>query len=130
MKNIYQNQNNFMALIHKFGEFGENLAKNYLIKKGYKILSTRYKTKHGEIDIIAEYKNYLVFCEVKTRTNTNFGYPEESVNKEKLKKIAKTGYFYINEKNINKHFQIDVIGIQINKLKKKAKLNHYKNVYL
>ena len=53
------------------GKQGENKAKNYLKRRGYQILETNYRTKAGEIDLIAKEKDCLVFVEVKTRTNTD-----------------------------------------------------------
>ncbi len=63
--------------IEKGKSGGERLAKEYLLSQGYKILELNYRNKIGEIDIIALYKNILVFIEVKTRTSLSFGYAYE-----------------------------------------------------
>src|SRR3989339_682645 len=84
----------------KLGDLGEEIASNYLKKKGYKILERQYKSQYGEIDIIAEHKKTLVFVEVKARRSDDFGLPEEAVDERKLEKIIATGncynFFYLS----------------------------------
>jgi putative endonuclease len=65
------------------GEAGERYATDYLIKNGYKILDRNWRIRGGEIDIVALYKSTLVFVEVKTRTSTSYGTPEESIGYHK-----------------------------------------------
>ena len=82
----------------KFGIIGEKIAQGYLINKEYKILETNFYTRIGEIDIIAQKDNCIIFVEVKTRTNLNFGTPAMSVNsikKKHIKSVAKT-FLYLN----------------------------------
>ena len=70
------------------GKQGEEIAKNYLIKNGYKIIDTNVRfSRFCEIDIIAYDKKSLVFVEVKTRSTTNYGHPFESINPKKLEHI-------------------------------------------
>ena len=68
------------------GDLGEVIALKYLIKSGAEILERNYKIKTGEIDIIAKVDNELVFIEVKSRSNTRYGYPAEAVNYKKINK--------------------------------------------
>ncbi len=109
------------------GKYGEKIALDYLINNGYKIIEKNFRTKYGEIDIIAEKDNFIIFVEVKYRTNPNFGKAEESITKRKLEKIRKVaGYFLKNFKVKNKRLRIDVIAINdFNNVK----LTHYKNVF-
>lgn len=109
------------------GKYGESLAKDYIISKGYKILELNYTTKLGEIDIIALYKDIIVCIEVKTRTNKNFGYAYEAVNFGKQKKIINTSNIYIKHKKI-KDIQIryDIIEIY---LEKHININHIENAF-
>ncbi len=95
------------------GKYGEEIAKNFLIKKGYKILETNYHySKMAEIDIVAQFKDVLHFVEVKTRSNVDFGNPMEAISAKKLASIFKCGMFYLkNCKNKYKRIQIDAIGI-------------------
>lgn len=109
----------------QFGNSGEDLACEYLIKNGYEILErNKHFSKFCEIDIIAKYKKTVVFVEVKTRKTDNFGTPLESITKTKYNNI-KTGVLSYASENKIKDFQIDVIGIT---LYPELKLEHLKNV--
>lgn len=112
----------------KIGDFGEKIAVKYLQNKGYKILEKNYRVQGGEIDIIAKKKKELIFVEVKTRTNQNYGWPEEAVDSKKIKRILIAGEKYLQKNNVNLYFHIDVIAILIKN--KKANLKHYQNVEL
>jgi len=108
------------------GKFGEEKAKEYLEKQGYKILETnKHFSKFCEIDIIALDKNTLVFAEVKTRKTTKFGLPAEAVTKTKYQNIKNGIYFYLEENPQYKKFRIDVISIV---LEPKFEIKHLKNV--
>ena len=96
----------------EFGNKGEDLACEYLIKNGYKILErNKHFSKLCEIDIIAKLKDKVVFVEVKTRKSNAFGSPMEAITKTKYHKI--------------KAFQIDVIGITLEPI---LKIEHLRNV--
>ena len=107
----------------KFGFIGEKIAQGYLINKEYKILETNFYTRNGEIDIIAQKDNCIIFVEVKTRTNLNFGTPAMSVNnakKKHIRTVAKT-FLYLN-KLMKYEVRFDVIEVFINS--GKCKINH------
>ncbi len=109
------------------GNRGESIAKSYLLSKGYKILVTNYRTKQGEIDIVALFTSTLVFIEVKTRTSTNFGYAYEAVNRRKQDRIIKSSFIYMKENNYyNYQLRYDIIEIY---LTEKIKLNHIENAF-
>lgn len=111
------------------GKLGEDLACKYLEKNDYKIIDKNFSCRQGEIDIVAydNFNNELVFIEVKTRTNFNYGIPSESVNHLKQQHILNTAKYYLYCKNIeNIYVRIDVIEIVINK--NVYKLNHLKGV--
>jgi putative endonuclease len=95
---------------------GEDLASNYLKKKGYKIIERNFRQGYGEIDIIATHKDTLVFVEVKTRRNKSFGTPLESITPWKLKALVKTAMFY---KSINpilpELLRIDALSVVLKK---------------
>ena len=94
------------------GNIGENQAYDFLIKNHFKIAKTNYKTKFGEIDIIAEKGERVYFVEVKKRTSKEFGYPCEAVDKWKIQKIKKVAQVYILKNHITgKDFQFSVIEI-------------------
>ena len=115
----------------KLGDLGEEIASNYLKKKGYKILERQYKSQYGEIDIIAEHKKTLVFVEVKARRSDDFGLPEEAVDERKLEKIIATGNCYQQKlKSKFEDVQVDVVSIIINKEFQIKELMHLTDVWL
>jgi putative endonuclease len=96
----------------KKGTIGENFAVDFLQKKGYRILQRNYRFEHGEIDIIAEDGNVLVFVEVKARRSKEFGEPEDAVTPRKREKIRSTANGYLFENNIeDKECRFDVIAV-------------------
>lgn len=111
------------------GEEGEGFAVHYLKKQGYFVVERNFRCRFGEIDIIARKMGKLIFCEVKTRKNLNYGYPCQSVTKEKIRHISKTLYYYLMIKNLwHKDFQIDVIEIFLQG--EKGYVNHIENISL
>ena len=111
----------------EFGNKGEDLACEYLIKNGYEILARNvHFSKLCEIDIIAKFKNEVVFVEVKTRKSNAFGTPMEAITRTKYNNI-KTGVLsYVQENNLT-NYRIDAIGIT---LFPQLKIEHLKNVSL
>ena len=99
------------------GQFGEKIAACFITNSGNTIIYKNYKCKYGEIDIISTSKIDLVFTEVKTRQNINYGFPFESVTESKLKKIKKASqYFLLNEnlfQNYKLNLRLDIISIII-----------------
>lgn len=94
------------------GNKGEELACQYLIKQGYKILKRNFRIRGGEIDIIAEDHEYLVFVEVKTRNSNEYGLPVEAITSWKIKYLLKTAQFYLLGINWgNKPYRLDFIGV-------------------
>ena len=94
------------------GRFGEDLACRLLIKKGYDIIERNWRSRYGEIDIIAENEDDLVFVEVKLRKNKEHSLPSESVDSRKIKKISQTAGVYLSElENCNKTIRFDIIEI-------------------
>ncbi|MDO5519405.1 MAG: YraN family protein [bacterium] len=77
------------------GNDKEQLVVKHLESLGYHVLTTNYFCQAGEIDIIAKEKGYLVFIEVKYRSNVKNGYPEEAVTKRKMHAIIKTANHYL-----------------------------------
>ncbi len=83
------------------GISGENLACHELTRQGYAILATRYRTRVGEIDIIARDGETLVFVEVKTRSSDDFGVPAEAVTWRKQRRIVTMAKRYLSEKRLH-----------------------------
>jgi putative endonuclease len=95
------------------GYHGEDLAEEYLIQKGYRIVKKNFQfSKSGEIDIIAFDGDVLCFIEVKMRSNNNYGDPLSSITPAKIKKIRRTaeGYLYVNKID-NQECRFDVVSI-------------------
>ncbi|MCB0702641.1 MAG: YraN family protein [Candidatus Kapaibacterium sp.] len=107
----------------------EELAEDYLIKKGYKIIKRNFHYgKLGEIDIVAEIDNILVFCEVKGRNNNNFGTAIESVTYGKQMKLRKAAEGYLNINKItDKDCRMDLIAIDI--IAGKPQITHLENAF-
>lgn len=114
----------------KLGALGEDLACQFLRKKGYKIIERNFRKNIGEIDIIAQLKRekLLVFFEVKTKTDDQFGQPQEAVDFFKQRRLLRIVYTYLNQKGIDADFQIDVLAVELDYPKGKAKIKHFKNV--
>jgi putative endonuclease len=114
----------------KVGAYGEKLAVNYLKKKNYKILERNARVSYKEIDIVAEFKGVIVFVEVKTRTNKNLGQANEAFSHKKMKNMKKAIALYLKKNYFNKQeFRLDFISIDIDKIKKRAKIRHYKEIF-
>ena len=77
------------------GQMGEGLAADFLMKKGYRILERNFRTKLGEIDIVAKDKDTICFIEVKSRTDFSFGSPLESITAFKRKKLSQVALSYL-----------------------------------
>ena len=77
------------------GKLGEEIASRYIQSKGGIIIEQNYRTKIGEIDLIAKINGELVFVEVKSRSSINYGYPSEAVNYKKQRKITNVAKYYI-----------------------------------
>lgn len=109
----------------EFGNKGEDLACEYLLKNGYEIVARNvHFSKLCEIDIITKQKDKYIFIEVKTRKTNAFGTPMEAITAKKYQNI-KTGVLsYVTEHNI-KNFQIDAIGITI---QPKLTIEHLRNI--
>jgi putative endonuclease len=102
----------------KFGEQGEVIAARYLKKKGYRIIERNYRTKLGEIDIIAKDKDTLVFVEVKSRRTRQFGNPKAAVTPHKQRKISMVALHYLKDKrrgNVSARFDVAAVTISRDK---------------
>lgn len=105
------------------GNFGEQIAVQYLQEQGYKILETNFYTRYGEIDLICQKNNVIIFVEVKTRTSTDFGFPEEAVSRSKIRSLIRTATRYMINKN--QPWQIDVLSILLKE--GDAEIKHFEN---
>ncbi len=112
------------------GRLGEDSACNYLEKEGYKILGRNYKTKYAEIDIVAKKREELVFVEVRTKTNENYGSPEESVNREKMRRLKRSALGYVQKNKYYDCYRIDLICVVLDKQGEIKRFTHHENITL
>ncbi len=114
---------------YTLGKKGEDIAVKYLKKKKYKILTQGFRFLRGEIDIIAYDQDTLVFIEVKTRRNKEYGLPEESVTPKKQNQIKKIALGFLMKYNLeNTDCRFDVISLLLDK-EKKPSLRHIKDAF-
>lgn len=113
------------------GRMGEQAAAQYLEEYGYRILAENARTPHGELDLIAELDDELVFVEVKTRSSTTYGYPEEAVTPTKLKHMWAAAQYLIAknwDEYGNRLSRFDVLAIRVGKKNQIIEIVHIKNV--
>lgn len=114
----------------KTGILGEQLAKDFLKKKGYRILETNYRCPEGEIDIIARQHDSLVFVEVRTKSNLGFGTPEESITALKKRHLERVAYHYQkNHEDLPELWRIDLIAIELDVNSQPKRIEHLENAF-
>ena len=112
------------------GKWGESLAAEAYRKNGYKIVSVNYRSRFGEIDIIAENKSFIVFIEVKLRKNSNFGAASEFVTYSKQKKLSMTAEIWLSQNETKKQARFDVVEIYApNGISKDYTINIIENAF-
>lgn len=117
--------------IGESGKFGEDKAAEYLRKKGYKIVKRNFSCRMGEIDIIAENDEYLVFAEVKLRKNDRYGEAREFVNYSKQQKIIRTASLYLSRYETDKQPRFDVIEVYApGGIFTPVTINHLENAFM
>jgi len=110
------------------GAAGEKIARDYLKKKGYRILKQNYRCREGEIDIVAEHKKEIVFVEVRTKTGNSFGLPAESVGRSKQGKLIAASFHYLNAHTVEqKPWRIDFVGIEMGPDGRANRIEHLEN---
>ena len=99
----------------ELGRLGEQLARRTLKRRGYRILETNFRCRRGEIDIVAQQNDCLVFVEVRTKSNLKFGSPEESITEIKKKRLVSSALTYMaTHQGIPDLWRIDVVAIEMN----------------
>lgn len=110
------------------GRSGEDLAEDFLKKNNYKVLSRNYRTKLGEIDIIAKDKSVICFIEVKTRSSADFGLPLEAVDRRKQRQITKAALIFLKEnKLMDVSARFDIVSVI--RSKENPKIELIKNAF-
>lgn len=94
------------------GLFGEKLAEGFLKRNGYKILKRRFLCRFGELDIVAQDKEAIVFVEVKQRSSSEFGMPYEAVDKNKRRKIINSAMVFVKRYGLEDYdLRFDIVSI-------------------
>jgi putative endonuclease len=110
------------------GILGEKAAQAFLKKRGYRIRDVNYRCRRGEIDIVAQKRDVLVFVEVRTKTSADFGSPEESVTFAKKEKLVSLALSYIAEhKNLPESWRIDFVGVELDHKGKATRIELIEN---
>ncbi len=117
-----------MSANPELGNEAESMAAAYLERCGFTILEKNYRTKFGEIDLIARDKNTLVFIEVKARSSNSFGSPKDAVTQQKQKKISMAALAYLRVKRaVNTSIRFDVVAVCTRK--QQARIEIIKNAF-
>jgi len=116
-----------MNIRKKLGDYGEKLAANFLKSKGMILLESQYKKTFGEIDLICQDGDEVVFVEVKTRKSSTSGYPEDSVTPKKIQHILRVAEQYLQTKGLfESAWRIDVVAIEF--VADSPVITHIKNI--
>ena len=109
------------------GDIGEDLARQHLENRGYKIHDTNWYHGHLELDIVAQKEKELVIVEVKSRNGNKYEHPSEAITNKKIKRIVEAAEAYILEKDLDIETRFDVITIVF--CDNNFELEHYKDAF-
>lgn len=111
------------------GAWGEKFAAEYLTKQGYTIIRRNFQKRYEEIDIIARKDDALVFVEVKTRKEDNFGPIEEAVTTRKIQSLKRSIEYYLHlYPALEPKIRLDFLGIEVDAQDKVKKITHYEGI--
>lgn len=112
------------------GRFGENLAKDFLLRRGYTIITMNERIGKKEIDLIGKKDKTTVFFEVKTRVATGIGPAEDALKVSQIKTLKRAISIYCCENRINMNFiRMDFISIDVDKKNSSVKIKHFKDIF-
>jgi len=112
----------------RMGGRGEAAAAQFLQAHGYTVLAQNWRTRGGEIDLVAERTGVLVFVEVKARTSHRFGTPEEAITPAKRRKLIRTAQAYLHSRGKeDSEWRIDVIALDLDPAGKVVRLDHHED---
>ncbi len=123
-----------MSQHNQVGQLGEDLARRYLEERGYTIVHQNYRTKYAEIDLVAEKKDHflakpkLIFVEVRTKIGEQFGSPEDTLNRAKLRKVLWNSNTYAAFAKWDGAARIDAICIVLHPDLSVQRLTHHENI--
>jgi len=117
----------FMAKHNQLGEKGEQLAVDFLIENGYEIVERNYRFDRAEVDIMVKKENTLAIIEVKTRSTSDFGDPQDFLKPKQIQRIVKAVDEYVIENKLNVEVRFDIIAIV--KEKNGFSIEHLENAF-
>lgn len=117
-----------MAEHNDFGNLAEQLAADFLEKKGYKILVKNFRYQKAEIDIIASFENLIIIVEVKARGSDIFMEPQEAVTKKKIKSLVMAADFFMKDRNLDQEVRFDIIAV-LPDVRKKLQITHLEDAF-
>lgn len=111
------------------GQLGEKLAQDFLKKKGYHIIETNCRCSRDEIDIIAYQRDWLVFIEVRTKSNLKFGTPEESITVSKMRHLERAAAYYLQSHSpASGLWRFDLVAVELDANSKPVRIEIIENV--
>jgi putative endonuclease len=114
----------------RLGRWGESIAARHLAAKGYRIVKRNWRCRQGEIDLIAQAGETLVFVEVKTRRGRNMGTPEEGLTPHKSRQLLTLGQIYVATEELDVDWRIDLVAVELDKTGKLLRCDHVPNAVL
>ena len=111
------------------GALGEVFAGRYLRERGYRLISANYRTRLGEIDIVAEKDGVLIFVEVKTRSDGMIALPSESVGSEKQRRLVRAAGQFLRAEPAGRKTRFDVIEVYLDGPDKPREIRHIQNAF-
>ena len=116
-----------MAQHNELGKKGEQRAVDYLLKNSYIIVERNYRFDKAEVDIIAKKNDVLAIIEVKTRSSTDYGNPQDFVKPKQIQRLVKAVDEYVNANGLDVEVRFDIIAIV--KENKQFKIEHLENAF-
>lgn len=117
-----------MAAHNELGKKGEDLAVEFLLKKGYEIVTRNFVYQKAEVDIIARKENILAIVEVKTRSTPDFGNPQEFLKGRQIQRLVKAVDYFVTDHNLDVEVRFDIIAIIKNQ--SGTRLEHLEDAFL
>lgn len=117
-----------MAAHNELGKAGEELAVDFLLKKGFEIVARNFVYQKAEVDIIARKDNILSIIEVKTRSTPDFGNPQEFVKARQIQRLVKAVDHFVSDHNLDVEVRFDIIAIIRNKAG--TRIEHIEDAFL